>query len=103
MVHAGSAEILLPEFCRLNSVNTVVCDFSPTRIAKKWKSDLVTSLKAQEEQEQEQDASINVVKVIEVSDTYSVSNYYYINFIAKTCVNALHCMSTTYFIVLLFC
>jgi hypothetical protein len=54
---------VLFDFCHRNDVDTVVCDFSPTRIARRWVSELVRSF--EEEEGVNEDATS--VRVIEVS------------------------------------
>lgn len=67
---SGSPEEVLLDFCRLNMVSTVVCDFSPTRIAKHWKTKLVTALEQKEDQEEGNMGQEEIpVKVIEVHIT----------------------------------
>lgn len=42
-VLCGPPQDVLPTFIVDNNVSTVVCDFSPLRIAKQWKADVVTA------------------------------------------------------------
>ena len=85
---SGPPDTSLPEYCLNNDVHTLVCDFSPLRISKKWKQDLINKLS-----DPRQYARENGIKLIEV-DAHNVCPCWIVSekceFSAKTIRGKVH-------------
>eukprot|EP01041_Mallomonas_annulata_P011728 gene11728-24597_t len=83
---SGHPKDTLPNFCQVNNISTIICDFSPLRISKEWKNDISNELK--------DEVNIEVVDSHNIAPCWDVSPK--CEFSAKTIRSKIHMAVDTY-------